>query len=462
MSVALPRMGTLFAALLLALAGAAGLLLGLPPSDAREGIDGLDPGFGDDGLVVTHLGGGDRARAMAVQPDGRIVLAGDSYAAGDERIALARYLPEGGLDPSFGEGGIALVVYDGNTAELYAVALQPDGMILVAGHVRARGLGPAQVLVARYDAAGALDRTFGDAGLVFLAAGESAVAKDLAVQPDGRILVVGSVDRDALLLRLRPDGRLDESFGDQGVSPVDFGGSDEGRAIALQEDGRILIAGMMHDWDADHTRFAAARLGDDRRLDRSFAQDGISLTQVGPYDWQRAVDVALQSDGKILLAGESQPDRGDPPSAADDGVVLRLDTDGRVDPSFGEGGIARIDMGSASDHMAAMLVDEQDRILVGMRTALDYEGRHILEVGLFRLAPDGRPDLDFGVLGREVAGSGRHLLTSAIALQDDGGILVAATKESAPGPDTTYSDFALLRFVESERRRALFLPSLRR
>ncbi|HET6547791.1 MAG TPA: Calx-beta domain-containing protein, partial [Solirubrobacter sp.] len=210
---------------------------------ARYNPDGtLDPSFGGDGIVTTDLGtGNDGITDLALQPDGKIVAVG----ATQEAAALARYLPDGTLDPSFGAAGIAIGAL--NTNLVTGIAIAPGGTILVAGtRGGPNGLDP---FVAGYTPDGRPDAGFGQSGVAQVdLSGGLDFGEDLALDAHGNIVVVGSAASstvsDMALVRLTPDGILDRSFAGRGFLTADFRGfGDTGHAVAIDAQGRIVAAG---------------------------------------------------------------------------------------------------------------------------------------------------------------------------------------------------------------------------
>ena len=205
--------------------------------------------FGTAGLVTTDFGGSvDRAFAMALQPDGKLVVVGDS----DASFALARYNPNGSLDESFGAGGKVVTSF-GGADQASAVILQPDGKIVVAGQTDT-GLS-IDFALARYMPDGSLDAGFGSGGRVTtnFVGNSDDLGSAVALQPDGRIVVGGTSEDNFALARYTPEGVLDSSFGTEGKVTTNLGGEDLLHALALQPDGSIVAVGE----SADH--FALAR-----------------------------------------------------------------------------------------------------------------------------------------------------------------------------------------------------------
>jgi uncharacterized delta-60 repeat protein len=222
---------------------------------ARYNADGsLDGSFDGDGKVATQFapGSDDGAQDLVLQPDGKIIVAGDGTAAGTHDVALARYNADGSLDPTFdGDGRVLTPIEPGRHEGAWAVALQGDGKIVAAGGF---GLLYNAFVLLRYHPNGSLDATFAGDGIVDVHRTAMA-AWDVAIQRDGRIVVVGA--GNFAVHRFTSDGRLDASFGGgRGTVEADFGPSETAWAVALQRDGRIVAVGEAGDTSKD---FAVAR-----------------------------------------------------------------------------------------------------------------------------------------------------------------------------------------------------------
>jgi uncharacterized delta-60 repeat protein len=297
----------------------------------------LYPTIGTGGLVITSFPGTTaQAAAMAVQADGRIVLAGE---AGPD-IALARYLPNGALDPSFGAGGLVRTDFFGRADRAFAVAGYADGRILVAGDAQ-QSVPPnsvfVRVAVARYTPTGALDPTFGSGGKVSTdLGGPIDSAADLARQPDGRIVVAattasGGGFSNIAVARYTANGALDPEFGTGGQARRDVGNADEQHAVTVDPSGRILIAGgSTARVDPFRPDFTLTAFRADGTPDPGFGTGGLVTT-----DFANRMDTSYDSlrlpDGRLLATG----DTFDPNTGNLDVALARYNPDGALDPTFG-------------------------------------------------------------------------------------------------------------------------------
>jgi uncharacterized delta-60 repeat protein len=276
---------------------------------ARYNSDGsLDTTFDTDGKLTTPIGSNDDyGEDLALQPDGKIILTGFSHdnAMSVDNFVVARYDTNGLLDPTFGYGGIVTTDL-GCSAGGYAVALQSDGKIVAGGH--SCGSSGMDFVLVRFNSNGSLDANFDTDGVVTTDFSNSQDAGfAIAIQPDGKIIIAGnsytdpSVNIVFALARYNTDGSLDMSFDGDGKVTTDLGGSrDLGYAIALQPDGRIIVAGE-HWQDGSNIDFGLARYNPDGSPDAAFGTDGKVITDLSPGDYGSSV--AIQPDGKIIMAG---------------------------------------------------------------------------------------------------------------------------------------------------------------
>jgi uncharacterized delta-60 repeat protein len=266
----------------------------------------LDDTFGGDGVVLTRIRSDASGRGLAVQPDGRIVVAGNAEVNGRFRFAVARYMPNGALDRTFSRDGVLTTAFRTTGAATASdVSIQPDGRIVVAGTANVNGR--ERFAVARYKANGLLDPTFGGDGRVTTAFGSSGSASDVAIQRDGRIVAVGSgsLSRGTgfAVARYTPRGSLDRTFGGDGkVLTVFRQATADGAAVAIQHDGKVVVGGSV-EGPPTGSRFGLVRYGPHGHLDPEFGSHGRVVTSFGHGFEGVLEDTVIQRDGRIVAAG---------------------------------------------------------------------------------------------------------------------------------------------------------------
>jgi uncharacterized delta-60 repeat protein len=315
-----------------------------------------DAGFGHDGLVTTPFGLSDTAQAIELQPDGKIILVGTANAGVDSDFAIVRYLSDGSLDAAFdGDGKVTTNV--GVNDLCYSMVLQPDGKILLAGGVQ-QGTGYDFALL-RYLSNGSLDTTFNFDGVVTTALPNPGdeYAIDMALQLDGKILVTGhSQYADFTVLRYNSDGSLDSSFNVDGTAITTIGVLSESRAIAVQADGKIVVAG--YTWDGSQYDVAVVRYASSGGLDTTFSGDGIAVIDLGNAEaW--VTDVSVQPDGKVLVSGIYGED------FYYDYALVRLNADGSPDTLVDQDGVLITDVGFADKAPSLALQDDGSVVMAG-------------------------------------------------------------------------------------------------
>jgi uncharacterized delta-60 repeat protein len=326
-------------------------------SDARFAVSrynaegDLDTTFGGDGKVITNFSSHwDGASAVAVQPDGKIVVAGEagwneSAAHPDSTFAVARYESSGVLDATFSGDGKVMANISSGADFVFGVAIQPlDGRIVVAGGAGGSG---GRIALARFHPGGALDATFNGDGRATLnvTAGDERV-DDVVIQTDGKLVVAGTIDyfsnaARVVVVRFTAGGSPDPSFSGDGRTSKNLTPSFDGAfGLAIQpSDGKIVVVGQAG--GGDHGEIALLRYQANGALDSSFAGgDGVALTNVTPrLDY--ADDVAIQSDGKIVAAGAVRYYGPDPRF-----LITRFSSTGALDPTFSGDGNVTTDFSS--------------------------------------------------------------------------------------------------------------------
>jgi uncharacterized delta-60 repeat protein len=356
-----------------------------PPAPTPAPVDGLDPTFGNAGRVSTPVGGG-HGEAVVIQPSGGIVTAGWHTAPRGAEFALTRHDTTGRLDTTFGTGGIATTDLGGDDDEAYDAALLPGGGIVAVGRTDAAGILDSDFGVARYTPDGKPDGAVIRTDIF----GGGDQANAVAVQPDGKIVVAGfatrlGIDGDFAVVRYLADGKLDDGFGTHGIVTTDLGTeADDARAIVVRPDGSIVVAGSA---DED---IGLARYSSEGKL------EGTTVTDLGSDDV--ANGVALTPDGHILVAGYTLGAH-----TTRDFLLLRYDANGKQDATFP---VVRTDVLGGDDYAENLVVDGQGRIVVVGRATSST----ILDMAIVRYRPDGTVDrkitADFrghGDFGQDVA-----------------------------------------------------------
>jgi uncharacterized delta-60 repeat protein len=391
---------------------------------SRYNNDGsLDSSFGTQGKITTHFFGiNDQALEVAIQSDGKIIAAGFTFLADASRrsvCALARYNSDGSLDPSFGSGGKVTTDFGADTA-IFDIAIQSDGKIVAAvGN---------HFIVARYNMDGSLDTSFGVDGKIdthFI--GDFTVAKAVAIQRDGKIVAVGydlisGVSTSFAIARYNSDGSFDASFGSAGKVVTSFSRLDEGRDIAIQSDGKIIIAG--DSFASNSSDFALLRYNSDGSLDTSFGSGGRLLTDFfGSNDGVEAI--AVQPGGKIVAVGHTE-------NTANLGhfsfAVAQYNEDGSLDDHFGTAGRVITNFGLADSFPFAVALQADSKIVAAgyaLNTAMNRE------FAIARYLSNIPQILNASIKGKKLIVSGLNFDAGAVVLLN-GAKQKTANDEASP------------------------------
>ena len=336
--------------------------------------------------------------------------------------SMASAAADGALDTTFGTGGKVTTAV-GVADQSKAIAIQSNGKILVVGD------NMADFEVVRYNTDGSLDTTFDTDGKVTTDIGTSTTdtANAVAIQSDGKIIVAGSSGGMApnsgnfAVVRYNADGSLDTSFDNDGKVTTDIGTStaDSGSAVAIQSDGKIIVAGT----SGSSTDFAAVRYNTDGSLDTSFDNDGKVTTDIGTSTTDSGSAVAIQSDGKIVAVGTSN----------NDFAVVRYTTTGALDTSFDTDGKVTTDIGTSTTDTAKALVIQSDGKIVAVGTSSN-------DFAVVRYTTTGTLDTTFDTDGKVTTDIGTSTTDtgSSAVIQSDGKIVVVGDN---------YSDFVIVRYT---------------
>lgn len=377
----------------------------------------MDPTFGNNGFVKTEFTNTSYSTAYAAirQPDGKIIAGGK----GGIKFALSRYNTNGTLDATFGILGTqqTKISTSSDEARIYSLALQQDGKIVAAG---VSDIGSIKnFCVVRYTANGLVDSTFGVDGIV-KTPGEGANA--VTIQTDGKIIVAGKIPGGHFgILRYNTTGYLDSTFGTNGVSTFAIANTNDEEAFALHllTNGKILVAGQAKSL-ANYYDFALAKLNTDGSLDNSFGTGGFVSTDLGnsslPTDVAKSI--AVQPDGKIILVGYQSVLI----------ATVRYNADGSLDNTFGNGGkVLQVIYPQCGDEGHGVAVKPDGKIIVGGK-ATDASSGYRYFV-LLRYNTNGSIDSTFGTSGVVLTSfqTGSDQEGNALLIQPDNKIILAGS-----------------------------------
>ena len=392
---------------------------------ARYSSNGsLDTTFASDGSAETDFGDNDFAIALALQTDGKVVVAGFS----GEDFALARYGANGVLDGAFSGNG--KLTTDFGAGEDYAldVAIQPDGKVVAAGRASNR---PA---VARYAADGTPDGGFDGDGKVTATSVFMSEEVGMALQGDGGIVLAGRIVQSLRagfgILRFGSGGALDATFDGDGVvlTHLDGASNEDAADVVIQPDGKIVVVGFT-DAGAGDGDLLVARFDATGSLDPGFGGDGIVTADTGSAGFERAWAVSLQSDGKIVVAGSRVSPGGN------DFALIRFNGNGSLDTGFDGDGIVTTDFGGNQDGAQDVRIQADGKIVAaGLGAGHDF--------AVARYNANGSLDTGFDGDGKVLTNFGGLEGINEIGIQGDGKIVAA-------GYVTSPYDFALARYTTS-------------
>ena len=423
----------------------------------------VDTSFSGDGVAGVKVGTlYANVSDLLVDANQRIVLAGSQRTGKALDTAVGRLNADGTVDSTFGNGGVATESFEQYDDGAYVAAFGPGGKIVLAGYP----------VLSRFTAEGDLDLSFGSGGKVETEGilKSSNTIHTMALQPDGKILAFGPVDKgecdecqvhDWGLARFHPDGSLDRTFGNYGILRIDLieDSWDYDGAMLLQPDGKILLGGTAASFSGAYSnRFVLMRLLPSGAVDPSFGTQGKVITSFSEGSANLS-SLALLPDGKVLAGGTlaklstgvpvEKPYRPDG-SVDIDFVVMRYNPDGGVDTGFGTLGKTLVDFAVGSDHLASIAVAPGGQIIAAGETLTYTRGTPNtgVNIALARLLPNGQLDSAFGTGGKVISDYQRNEdYVSAMALDTQGRILVAGkTGVYSPALYQVVTDFALSRF----------------
>ena len=382
----------------------------------------LDTSFGLLGTATYASGSGPTVSATIVQSDGKIIEAGSTYNGADTDMTLVRFNTNGSADTGFGSGGEVVLNFASQWDSVTALAVQSDGKILAGGYNAyvSGGTSYSTFALARFNSNGTLDTSFGAGGEVTTDFGTiQCNGRALVVQSDGKIVLAGnnlyaSTNTDFAIARYNSDGSLDTSFGTGGKVITDFSGvgisnpNDSVTGAALQSDGKIVVVGN------SNNQIAIARYNTDGSLDTGFNSTGKLVSVLDSGGQCAAIGVGLTSDGKIVVGGERD----------NVAAVARYTSSGALDTTFNTTGY--VTNSTLNGNATGVAVQADNKIL------LTGQGAFNLLLNTFSVArynTDGSVDSGFGSSGiasMTMVGLSQAFQTG-LAIEADGKVVLSGS-----------------------------------
>ena len=394
----------------------------------------LDPTFGTGGKVsVDFSNAPDVSYSLAVQNNQKLIIAGRS----NQSFALARLNSDGSVDQSFGENGKVVQSFGPNYSIINDVLLQKDDKIITIGNVFNPTLEILDVAICRYTSDGKLDPTFGDNGVIKRnLTGSNSISSIGHIQNDGKIIIVGSTgwtltsDKGFFVIRVNSDGSLDDSFGIRGQKKIDFAGCNDATSVSVSNDGRIYIAGYVENKAILKSEMVICCLNSDGSLNPNFATNGI-LRLVG-YE---ASDLLITPSNEILVSGHSVTEPGY------NFALIKLSADGNLINSFGKNGkvITYLDCDRSYSQSIAL---QSDGKIIELGNIIREGDVTRYDFGIVRHFSDGSLDKGFGENGVVISKftRGSTWMTSGTIQIDDKIVVVGQVL-----PET--KDFLIARYL---------------
>lgn len=409
---------------------------------AQDGI--LDNTFGSNGIIITDVSPGldDIGYSVIVKDNGKFIITG--YAVndnGNKDFTLVQYNQDGVIDSSFGDNGIVLLDINGTNDYAFASAIQSDGKIITVGYTTNTD---SDIAIIRFNSDGSIDNSYANNGIFIYDYGfGNDEGWAIIISSDGNAFVGCKITNESLeddyaVLKITEEGILDNSFGNNGITVTDIGGTDAIRDIKLQSDGKILITGTSSDDVGGFYDKTLIRYNVNGDLDSSFNSNGIIFTSFEDGGDDGGYSISIKTDGKIIVCGSSSVGIGD-----DNFALAQYNSDGSIDASFGTGGVTITDFGSSYDLCYSSLIQNNGKIILGgfviNGTTFNWD------FGIVRYNTDGSIDTGFGTNGFIITdlNNGSIDVGSSLAFQSDDKLLLAGKSKAI---EDSYN-FSVARYV---------------
>jgi len=376
----------------------------------------LDPSFGNNGIVYNAK---HDSQGYALQADGKILVAGDDF-------IIDRYDQDGSIDAGFGNNGTVKILVN-REGSFKSVLYNEDGKIIASGSIQSDDYTHFNIILVQCLPDGKIDSSFGVNGIVFTDYGVNFRTRSMAIQPDGKILITGERSanvndlKKTFLIRYNTDGTLDNSFGNEGKVITEYDREVSSRKILIQPDGKIITAGT-YGFLNNLPYYMVTRFMTDGKLDKPFGENGIALSGyfgVNPQGiWNTGMrDMVLQSDNKIIVSGITGPE-----PLINTGLC-RFNDDGTLDMAFGLGGKVITSVDNFETPTYGIALQPDGKIIAGGEYSPKTQS--YIYFSMFRYQPNGMLDSSFGENGRVTTPeAGKYAGAEKVILQPDQKILL--------------------------------------
>ena len=408
----------------------------------------LDTSFGNEGKTITEFEGiSAEANAMAVQSDGKIIMSGFGEIGSDEVIVAVRYMPNGEIDAGFADEGKFIFRISNFRDRSYGIAVDSLNYVFLTGITRNSG-SVNKGFVIKLNENGAMDSTFAHNGIWISEEPDTREDfREILIQDDGKIVIagatviVGQTESSSIIVRLNPNGTLDDSFGQNGFVKTNVPDSYNTRFAGLNSKEDIITGGFLLGID---TKAILIKFTKEGEVDLSFGTDGIMIDNSVPTGF--AYELAFQSDDKILLVA------GVTTLFGRDFGLTRYNEDGTLDSTFGTNGKISTDFLQGSNTAHSIVVQEDGKIILsgflGITPNHDYAISRYDSLGVL--------DSSFGNNGKIITDLGFDDSAFASAIQSDGKLLCGGNSKTADGN----SSFSIARYFTEMETSTLNIPEI--